>query len=55
MTTSIVTKKHQRSHDVLKGIVKHNRIKSMDFGNTNNDEDDGLDMSNASITEALLD
>lgn len=37
----------------MKGIVKHNRIKSMDF--MENDDDDCLDMSNASITEALLD
>ncbi|CAD8100690.1 unnamed protein product [Paramecium sonneborni] len=50
MTTSIVTKKHQR----LKGVVKHNRIKSMDYVEKN-DEDEGFDMSNASITEAQLD
>ncbi|CAK88760.1 unnamed protein product (macronuclear) [Paramecium tetraurelia] len=56
MATSIVSKKHQRpqnTKDKLKGIVKHNRIKSMDYAE--NDDDDGLNMSNASITEALLD
>ncbi|CAD8203927.1 unnamed protein product [Paramecium octaurelia] len=43
----------QQIHSKLNGVVKHNRILS--FNQVDKEEDDVLDLSNASITEALLD
>ncbi|CAD8115058.1 unnamed protein product [Paramecium sonneborni] len=56
MVSSVKSKKYFRKQQInskLNGVVKHNRILSFNF--MEKEEDDVLDLSNASITEALLD
>ncbi|CAD8202242.1 unnamed protein product [Paramecium pentaurelia] len=56
VANNVKTKKFFRQQQInskLNGVVKHNRIFS--FNQIDKEEDDVLDLSNASITEALLD